>query len=133
MQGKTVYVRDSYACADPKYRLSIRVVTEFPWQNLFANNLFLRPTKEEILKTVKPDWSIIAAPGFLADPEKDGTRQGNFTIINFTKKIILIGGSAYTGEIKKGIFSVLNYVLPHDKKVLSMHCSANVGTHKDTA
>ncbi len=132
-QGKTVYVRDSYACADPLYRLKVRVVTESPWQNLFANNLFLRPTREEILKTVKPDWSIVCAPGFLAEPEKDGTRQGNFTIINFTKKIILIGGSAYTGEIKKGIFSVLNYVLPHEKKVLSMHCSANVGKNNDTA
>jgi phosphoenolpyruvate carboxykinase (ATP) len=132
-QGKTVYVRDSFACADPLHKLRIRVVTETPWQNLFANNLFLRPTKEEILRTVKSDWAIVAAPGFLADPEKDGTRQGNFTIVNFTKKIILIGGSAYTGEIKKGIFSVLNYVLPHEKKVLSMHCSANVGKNNDTA
>ena len=132
-QGKTVYVRDSYACADPKYRLNIRIVTESPWQNMFANNLFLRPTKEEILKTIKADWTILCAPGFQANPVTDGTRQGNFTIINFTKKIILIGGSAYTGEIKKGIFSVLNYVLPHDKKVLSMHCSANVGKNNDTA
>lgn len=132
-QGKTIYVRDSFACADPKYRLNVRVVTESPWQNLFANNLFLRPTKEEILKTVKADWSIICAPGFHADPALDGTRQDNFTVINFTKKIILIGGSAYTGEIKKGIFSVLNYVLPHEKKVLSMHCSANIGIQKDTA
>ena len=132
-QGKTIYVRDSYACADPKYRLNVRVVTESPWQNLFANNLFLRPIKEEILKTVKAEWSIICAPGFHSDPALDGTRQDNFTIINFTKKIILIGGSAYTGEIKKGIFSVLNYVLPHEKKVLSMHCSANIGMQKDTA
>ncbi len=132
-QGKTIYVRDSYACADPKYRLNVRVVTESPWQNLFANNLFLRPTKEEILKTIKAEWSIICAPGFHSDPALDGTRQDNFTIINFTKKIILIGGSAYTGEIKKGIFSVLNYVLPHEKKVLSMHCSANIGMQKDTA
>lgn len=133
LQGKTIYVRDSYACADPKYRLNVRVVTESPWQNLFANNLFLRPTKEEILKTVKADWSIVCAPGFQAVPELDGTRQANFTIINFTKRIILIGGSAYTGEIKKGIFSVLNYVLPHDKHVLSMHCSANIGKDGDTA
>ncbi len=132
-QGKTVYVRDSYACADPKHRLNIRVVTESPWQNLFANNLFLRPTKEEILKTKKPDWTIVAAPGFLADPVTDGTRQENFAILNFTKKIILIGGTAYTGEIKKGIFSVLNYVMPQDKGVLSMHCSANIGKEGDTA
>ena len=133
LQGKTIYVRDSYACADPKYRMNIRVVTESPWANLFANNLFLRPTKEEILKTVKSDWSIICAPGFLANPKTDGTRSENFALINFTKKMILIGGTAYTGEIKKGIFTVLNYVLPHDKNVLSMHCSANIGKDKDTA
>lgn len=133
LQGKTVYVRDSYACADPKYRLNIRVVTETPWANLFANNLFLRPTKEEILATAKSDWSIICAPGFQANPSTDGTRSENFALINFTKKMILIGGTAYTGEIKKGIFTVLNYVLPHDKQVLSMHCSANIGEKKDTA
>ena len=133
LQGKTIYVRDSYSCADPKYRLNIRVVTESPWQNIFAHNLFLRPTKEEILKSVKAEWTILSAPGFLADPEVDGTRQSNFAVINFTKKIILIGGTAYTGEIKKGIFSVLNFVLPHDKSVLSMHCSANVGKNGDSA
>jgi len=133
LQGKTIYVRDSYSCADPKYRLNIRVVTESAWQNLFAHNLFLRPTKDEILKTVKAEWTILSAPGFLADPEVDGTRQSNFAVINFTKKIILIGGTAYTGEIKKGIFSVLNFVLPHDKNVLSMHCSANVGKDGDSA
>lgn len=133
LQDKTVYVRDAYACADPAYRLSIRVVTESPWQNLFASNLFLRPTRDEILQTVHAEWSIICAPGFQADPEQDGTRQSNFAVLNFTKKIILIGGTGYTGEIKKGIFSVLNFVLPHDKKVLSMHCSANIGAEGDTA
>ena len=132
-QGKTVYVRDAYACADPKYRLNVRVITETPWQNMFANNLFLRPTRDEILNTVKADWTVIAAPGFQADPALDGTRQGNFAILNFTRNIILIGGTGYTGEIKKGIFSVLNYVLPHEKKVLSMHCSANIGKKNDTA
>jgi phosphoenolpyruvate carboxykinase (ATP) len=132
-QGRTIYVRDSYACADPNYRLNIRVVTESPWQNMFAYNLFLRPTKEEIMKTTKAEWTIVCAPGFLANPETDGTRASNFAILNFKKKIILIGGTAYTGEIKKGIFSVLNYVLPHDKKVLSMHCSANIGKANDTA
>lgn len=132
LTGKEVYVRDAYACADPKHRLNIRVVTEMAWQNLFVNNLFLRPTKEEILN-FKPEWTIIAAPGFLAIPTVDGTRQHNFAIVNFTKKIILIGGTGYTGEIKKGIFSVLNYVLPHEREVLSMHCSANVGKKGDTA
>lgn len=132
LQGKDIYVRDSYACADPKHRLNIRVVTEYPWSNLFANNLFLRPTAEE-LKTFAPEWSIVCAPGFHATPEVDGTRQKNFAILNFTKKIILIGGTGYTGEIKKGIFSVLNYILPHERNVLSMHCSANVGKDGDTA
>ncbi|MFN4234740.1 MAG: phosphoenolpyruvate carboxykinase (ATP) [Bacteroidia bacterium] len=132
LTGKDVYVRDAYACADPKYRLNIRVITEFPWSNLFANNLFLRPTHDEILSFV-PEWHIVCAPGFMADPAIDGTRQHNFTIIDFTKKIILIGGSGYTGEIKKGIFTVLNYILPQEKGVLSMHCSANIGKAGDTA
>ncbi len=132
LTGREVYVRDSYACADPRYRLNVRVITEYPWQNLFANNLFLRPTAEEI-ETMKTDWVIVNAPGFLADPSIDGTRQHNFAVINFTKKMILIGGTAYTGEIKKGIFTVLNYVLPQHKGVLSMHCSANIGAKGDTA
>lgn len=130
--GKEVWVRDAYACADPKYRLNIRVVNEQPWANLFCNDLFLRPTEEEI-QTQQPDWLILQAPGFLADPEVDGTRQGNFTIVNFTRKIVIIGGSAYTGEMKKGIFGVLNFILPNDHKVLSMHCSANEGKDGDVA
>lgn len=132
LSGKEVWVRDAYACADPKFRLNIRVVNETPWANLFCNDLFLRPTEDEI-KTQTPDWTIIQAPGFQADPAVDGTRQGNFTIVNFTRKVILIGGSAYTGEMKKGIFGVLNFVLPHDHKVLSMHCSANEGKDGDVA
>jgi phosphoenolpyruvate carboxykinase (ATP) len=130
--GKEVWIRDAYACADPKYRLNIRVVNETPWANLFCNDLFLRPTAQEI-ETLTPDWLILQAPSFLADPAVDGTRQGNFTIVNFTRKVILIGGSAYTGEMKKGIFGVLNFVLPHDHKVLSMHCSANEGKDGDVA
>ncbi len=132
LSGKEVWVRDAYACADPKYRLNIRVVNETPWANLFCNDLFLRPTAAEI-ESQNPDWLILQAPGFQADPATDGTRQANFTIVNFTRKIILIGGSAYTGEMKKGIFGVLNFVLPHDHKVLSMHCSANEGKDGDVA
>ncbi len=132
LSGKEIFVRDSYACADAKYRTNIRVVTEQAYHNIFANNLFLRPTAEEIL-SFDPEWTIINAPGFKADPSIDGTRQHNFAILNFTKKIILIGGTGYTGEIKKGIFGVLNFVLPHDKNVLSMHCSANIGKEGDTA
>jgi phosphoenolpyruvate carboxykinase (ATP) len=132
LSGKDVYVRDAYACADPRYRLNIRVVTEFPWSNLFANNLFLRPTTDEIMNFA-PEWHIVCAPGFRANPAIDGTRQHNFAILNLTRKVILIGGTGYTGEIKKGIFTLLNYILPQEKGVLSMHCSANVGKNNDTA
>lgn len=132
LSGKELWVRDAYACADPQYRLNIRVVNETPWANLFCNDLFLRPTEDEIASFV-PDWHIIQAPSFEADPAVDGTRQANFTIVDFTRKIILIGGSAYTGEMKKGIFGVLNFVLPNDHQVLSMHCSANEGTEGDVA
>lgn len=132
LNGKDVYVRDAYACADDSHRMNIRVVTEFPWSNMFAYNMFLRPTDAEI-ENFLPEWHIVCAPDFKADPEIDGTRQHNFAILNFTKKMILIGGTGYTGEIKKGIFSVLNFVLPHEKNVLSMHCSANTGKDGDTA
>jgi len=135
LNGKEVWVRDAYACADPKFRLNIRVVNEAPWANLFCNDLFLRPSAEEI-QTQNPDWLILQAPSYVATPGTFGTRadgKGNFTAVNFTRKIILIGGSAYTGEMKKGIFGVLNFVLPHDHKVLSMHCSANEGRNGDVA
>lgn len=133
LDGKEVYVRDAYACADPKHRLNIRVVNEYPWANLFCYDLFLRPTVQE-LETQQPEWLILQAPGYEApNPAEWGLRQGNFTVVNFTKKIILIGGSAYTGEMKKGIFGVLNFILPHYKNVLSMHCSANEGVNGDVA
>lgn len=128
---KEVYVRDAYACANEDYKTTIRVVTEHAFQNLFANNLFLRYESGEL--PAQPEWTIIAMPSFMANPEVDGTRQSNFSILNFSKKIILIGGTAYTGEIKKGIFSVLNYILPTQRNTLSMHCSANVGMDGDTA
>ncbi len=132
LQGKDVYVRDAFACSNKEYRLKVRVINEYPWQNIFVNNMFIRPSKEEI-ETFDPDWQILAAPGFHANPKVDGTRQHNFAVINFTRKAIIIGGTAYTGEIKKGIFSVLNFILPTEKNVLSMHCSANVGDLEDTA
>jgi len=131
-EGKEFFVRDAYACADLRYRMNIRVINEYAWSNLFVYNMFLRPGKEE-LKTFAPEWLILNAPGFKADPKQDGTRQHNFSIIDFKRKIILIGGSAYTGEIKKGIFTALNFILPHQKQVLSMHCSANSGEKGDTA
>ncbi len=132
LSGKTVYVRDVYACADDRYKLKIRVINELPWSNMFAHNMFLRPSEEE-LKDFEPDWVIVNAPGFMAQPEEDGTRQHNFAILNFSKQMAIIGGTGYTGEIKKGIFSALNFILPHQKETLSMHCSANVGEDGDTA
>jgi len=132
LSGKEIFVRDSFACADENYKLSIRVVNEYPWSNMFAYNMFLRPTASE-LEDFSPEWTIINAPGFMADPEEDGTRQHNFAILNFTKKVALIGGTGYTGEIKKGIFSALNFILPVFKKTLPMHCSANIGKDGDTA
>jgi len=132
LNDKELYVRDSYACADPEYKLNIRLINEYPWSNMFAYNMFLRPTMEE-LQNFEPDWTVVNAPGFKADPKVDGTRQHNFAILNFSKKIALIGGTGYTGEIKKGIFSALNFILPVDKNTLPMHCSANVGEEGDTA
>lgn len=132
LTNRDVFIRDNYVCADDNYRLNVRTITEFPWSNMFANNMFLRPEREE-LENFTPDWHVVCAPGFYADPEKDGTRQRNFAIINFSRKMIIIGGTGYTGEIKKGIFSVLNFILPHEKDTLSMHCSANVGEKGDTA
>jgi phosphoenolpyruvate carboxykinase (ATP) len=127
-----IWVRDCYACANPAYRLNIRVINGNPWSNLFCYNMFLRPAEEE-LENFEPDWHIIQSPFFMADPEVDGTRQKNFAIVSFTHKTIIIGGTGYTGEMKKGIFTILNYLLPHDKNVLSMHCSANQGNDGDTA
>jgi len=132
LENKEVYARDCYACADVNYRLNIRVINEYPWSNMFSLNMFLRPSDEELVG-FNPDWVIVNAPGFMADPERDGTRQHNFAILNFTKKIALIGGTGYTGEIKKGIFSALNFLLPVFQNTLPMHCSANVGEEGDTS
>lgn len=127
-----LWVRDCYACADPRYRLNIRVVTEKPWTNLFAYNMFLRPEEEE-LENFTPEWQVLSAPGLRLDPAECGTRQHNAAVVSFKHKTILIAGSGYTGETKKGIFTILNYILPHEKNVLSMHCSANMGDDGDTA
>jgi phosphoenolpyruvate carboxykinase (ATP) len=132
LSEKEVFVRDCYACADENYKTNIRVVNEYPWSNLFVYNMFIRPTEEE-LKSFEAEWTVINAPGFMADPEIDATRQHNFAILDFTRKIAIVGGTGYTGEIKKGIFSSLNFSLPVFKNTLPMHCSANVGKDGDTA
>lgn len=132
LNDKELFVRDCFACADPAYKTNIRVINEYPWSNMFAYNMFLRPTEQE-LENFEAEWTVVNAPGFRADPEVDGTRQHNFAILNFSRKIALIGGTGYTGEIKKGIFSALNFILPVNKNTLPMHCSANVGEDGDTA
>ncbi|MBC7866030.1 MAG: phosphoenolpyruvate carboxykinase (ATP), partial [Gloeobacteraceae cyanobacterium ES-bin-316] len=132
LADKEVWVRDCFACADEKFKLSLRVINEQPAHNLFCYNMFMRPAEKD-LDTFLPSWHVIQAPGFKADPAVDGTRSENFAIISFKNKTILIGGSGYTGEIKKGIFTMLNFVLPVRANVLSMHCSANVGRDGDTA
>jgi len=132
LNEKELFVRDAYACSEDNYRLNIRVINEYPWSNMFAYNMFLRPTEKE-LQDFEPEWTVINAPGFMADAIIDGTRQHNFAILNFSRKIALIGGTGYTGEIKKGIFSALNFILPVFKNTLPMHCSANVGEDGDTA
>ena len=131
-EGKDVFIKDASACSLPNYQLKIRLVAEYAWSALFVSNMFLRHNENE-LKQFSPDWTILCAPGFKSEPLIDGTRQSNFAIISFSHKCIIIGGTGYTGEIKKGIFSVLNYLLPQTRDTLAMHCSANVGRDGDTA
>ena len=130
-QGRQAFVRDCHAGADPDYRLKVRIVTELAWHNLFARNMFLVPSDDELGK-FEPDFTVIQAPNFQSIPEIDGTGSEVFVLLNFKKRLILVGGSHYTGEIKKTIFSVLNFLLPAEG-VLPMHCSANIGEDGDTA
>lgn len=133
LSEKEVFVHDGYVCAHPEYSMNVRTITEYPWSNFFVKNMFLRLTEEE-LNGFEEEWLVLCAPGYVeTEAEKYGLRQGNFSILNFTRKIALIGGSAYTGEMKKGIFSALNLSLLIEKNVLPMHCSANVGEEGDTA
>ncbi len=132
LADKHLYVRDAYAGADPNYRLHLRVVNTLAWQNLFCYNMFIRPNEDELAQFA-PNFTILCAPDFEADPQTSGLRQPNFAILNMSKRVILIGGTAYAGEMKKGIFSVLNFLLPHEHGILSMHCSANIGQQGDTA
>jgi len=129
---KDIYVQDCGVCADPKYRMKIRVMAENPWSALFAHNMFLRYSKSE-LKNFTPDWTVLCAPGFKANPEIDGVKNEQFIIVDFTKKNVLIGGTGYTGEIKKSIFTMLNFILPVEHHVFPMHSSANIGNSGDVA
>jgi len=131
LQDKQVYVQDLFCGADPRYQLPIQVISEYAWHSLFVHQLFIRPTAEE-LKTHKPHFTIVSAPGFLADPKRDGTNSEVFVIVNFTRRIVIIGGTQYAGEMKKSIFGVMNFLLP-DRNVFPMHCSANIGDDGVTA
>ncbi|MEX0979786.1 MAG: phosphoenolpyruvate carboxykinase (ATP) [Gemmatimonadota bacterium] len=126
-----LFVRDARAGAAPAYGINVRLVSTHAWYTLFAYNMFLRLSAEE-LATADPDFTILHAPEFTADPARHGTRSGTFIVVNFVDRVILIGGTRYAGEIKKSIFSVMNFLLP-EQGVLSMHCSANVGEAGDTA
>jgi len=131
LASQELFVRDVYAGADQNYRLPIRFVTPNAWHTLFVYNMFLRPSDEE-LSSFEPQFEVLHAPEFQADPAVHGTRSGTFIIINFAERTVLIGGTRYAGELKKSIFSVLNYLLP-SQGVLSMHCSANVSKQGDCA
>jgi phosphoenolpyruvate carboxykinase (ATP) len=132
LQGRDVFVQDCYAGADPDYQLPVRIIASRAWHALFARTMFLKIRHLESLKRHVPEFTVIAVPPFLASPMIDGTRTDTFIVINFRERIAVIGGSAYAGEIKKTIFTVLNFLLPL-QNVLPMHCSANVGAKGDVA
>jgi phosphoenolpyruvate carboxykinase (ATP) len=131
LAGREIYVQDLFCGADPKYQLPIQVINEYAWHNLFVHQLFIRPTTQE-LKTHTPEFTIVSAPGFLAEPKRDGTNSEVFVVVNFTRKLVIIGGTQYAGEMKKSIFGVMNFLLPQNN-VFPMHCSANIGEDGVTA
>ncbi len=130
LTDKELYVLDCYAGADPTYRLPVRIITEYAWHSLFCRNLFIDDPAAAIAQA--PEFTVIDSPSFKADPKRHGTRTECVIALNFAKRLVLIGGTSYAGEMKKSIFSVLNYILPL-KNVLSMHCSANIGAAGDVA
>lgn len=131
MAERDLYVMDLYAGADPAYRLPVTVIAEYAWHALFVKQLFVRPLLAELGKHVA-EFTVIAAPEFEAIPERDGTKSGTFILADYTRKIMLIGGTKYAGEMKKSIFGVMNYLLP-GRDVFPMHCSANIGPNGETA
>ena len=131
LSDKELFVQDLFCGADPKYRLPVQVINEYAWHNLFVRQLFIRPTAEE-LRTHKPEFTVLSAPSFLADPNRDGVNSEVFVMVNFTKKLVLIGGTQYAGEMKKSIFGIMNFLLP-PRNVFPMHCSANMGQDGVTA
>ncbi len=130
LQGRDVFVQDCYAGADPDYRLPVRIVTEYAWHNLFARNMFLPLKNREEYRLHVPEFTVLCAPSFNAFESIDGTRSGTFILLNLEQQLAIIGGTAYGGEIKKSIFTVMNYLLPLEG-VMTMHCSANQGDDGD--
>ncbi|HWQ83754.1 MAG TPA: phosphoenolpyruvate carboxykinase (ATP), partial [Anaerolineales bacterium] len=126
LQGRDVFVQDCFAGADPNYRLSVRIITEFAWHSMFARNMFIPPRTADEYRRHIPDFTVIAVPSFKAFPQIDGTNSNTVIVINFDQKLCIIGNSGYAGEIKKSIFTIMNYLLPLEG-VMPMHCSANVG------
>ena len=132
LQGRNLYIQDVYAGADQRYRRAIRIVTEDAWPSLFARNMFIKEITKEQREMYRPEFTVLHVPHFHAIPELDGTRSETFIIVHFGKKLVIIGGTSYAGEIKKSVFTVMNYLLPQ-QNVLSMHCSANIGESGDIA
>ena len=132
LRGRDVFVQDCFAGANPEFRIPLRVITELAWHSLFARNMFIPAEPRRRLAAFDPEWHVVYAPGCAADPAADGTRSEAFIVLHFGRKLILIGGTSYGGEMKKAIFSVLNFVLPR-AGVLSMHCSANMSAKGETA
>jgi phosphoenolpyruvate carboxykinase (ATP) len=133
LQGRDVFIQDCYGGADPDYRLPIRIITEYAWHSLFVRNMFIKPQTTEEYRRHVPEFTIICAPEFKASPQIDQTPSDTFIVLNFSKKMGIIGNTAYGGEIKKTIFTLLNYLLPLNNDVMTMHCSANVGKQGDVA
>jgi len=133
LQGRDVFVQDAYGGADPDYRLPVRIVTELAWHSLFARNMFIKPQTAEEYRRFVPEFTVIAVPGFKSFPQIDQTPSETFIVLNFAQKLCIIGNTGYGGEIKKSVFTLLNYLLPLQHGVMTMHCSANVGQDGDVA
>ena len=132
LQGRDVFIQDCYGGADQNYRLPVRVITELAWHSLFARNMFIKPKTSEEYHRHVPEFTVISVPSFKAFPQIDGTPTNTFIVINFDQRLCIIGNTGYGGEIKKSVFTLLNYLLPL-QGIMTMHCSANVGKKGDTA
>jgi phosphoenolpyruvate carboxykinase (ATP) len=133
LQGRDIFIQDCYGGSDPDYRLPVRIITEAAWHSLFARNMFNKPETAEEYHRFSPEFTVISAPGFKSFPQIDQTPTETFIVLNFAKKLCIIGNTGYGGEIKKSVFTLLNYLLPLRDGVMTMHCSANVGKSGDVA